>query len=453
MRGLLKPVETNSDAGRSLERYRRIAISAASSALAQAVSIGTGVLMVPLALSYLGSERYGLWITLSAVVSMFGFADLGLGNGLLNAVAEADGKDDTELARSYISTAFFMVLALAVALAAVAAGTFAILDIDWANSFGTQSSIARSEVSPTIVVLVACFLVALPVTIVQRVQLGYQLGYVNSLFSSLGSILSLVGVAICVWTGRNLPAIALAVMAAPILAQAINGTVMLRKKPWLAPVIGLVNVERGRQLLRVGMLFFILQLAYAVAYQSDNVVIARILGAEAVTDYAIPLKLFMLAPMALSFVLTPLWPAYREAITRGDVDWVRKTLKRSIAAGLAISLIVGITLVFTGAPIVRFWSNGEVNPSTGLLLGLAVFLLCNSLDAPVAMFLNGMNVIGFQVIRSILMAALNISLSIVLVQSFGVVGAILGTVVAQIACLIIPSAFYVPRLLARLENR
>jgi len=52
---------------------------------------------VPLTLNYLGSEHYGLWMTISSVSVMLGFADLGIGNGVLNAVADAYGRDDYRL--------------------------------------------------------------------------------------------------------------------------------------------------------------------------------------------------------------------------------------------------------------------------------------------------------------------------------------------------------------------
>ena len=41
-------------------------------------------------------------------------------------------------------------------------------------------------------------------------------------------------------------------------------------------------------------MFFVMQCAFAVAYSSDNIVIAQVLGAAAVAAYAVPQKLFSL---------------------------------------------------------------------------------------------------------------------------------------------------------------
>jgi len=65
-----------------------------------------------------------------------------------------------------------------------------------------------------------------------------------------------------------------------------------------------------------------------------------------------------------------------------------------------------------------------------------------------AMLLNGANIVGFQVICSLLMGFSSIFLSIVLIQRIGLPGVIFGTLIAQLIFIFIPSAVYVPRLLS-----
>ncbi len=77
-----------------------------------------------------------------------------------------------------------------------------------------------------------------------------------------------------------------------------------------------VHLGTARPLLKTGSFFLVLQLTGLVAYSLDNVVIAQIMGSSAVQEYAVPTKLFGLAPTLLSFALAPLWPAYREAMAR-----------------------------------------------------------------------------------------------------------------------------------------
>lgn len=444
--------DTSTEEGRSADRYVRVAMSALSSAATQVIMIGVSLLMVPIALGYLGAERYGLWITLTSVLSIFSFADLGLGNGLLNAIGEANGKNDEKLASIYISTGFFLLSGIAIVLALVGLVVNLVMNPDWGSFFNLKSDLAAMEADTTIVVLFCSFILALPLSVAQRVRMGYQQGYINSVFGSAGSVLGLVGVIVVVSLDSGLPWVAGSVIAAPLVAQLLNSALLLKKRPWAMPRWNLFEADKAKALLRIGVLFFILQLSSGIGFTSDNLVIANILGPEAVTSYAVPLKLFSLAPLALSFVLTPLWPAYREAVTRGDTKWVQVTLHRSIQLGLGMNVPIAIALVCFGRPIVELWSGGGVTPSLDLLIGMGIFVILNGFVGPSAMLLNGLNVVLFQVICSLAMALVNISLSIVLVNAIGVAGAIYGTVIALLLCIVIPTALYIPRLLERLGD-
>ena len=80
-------IDTASQTGRSHERHRRVAWTALTSAMAQAMSLVTLLITAPLSLDYLGVERYGLLITITSFAALLNFADLGIGNGLINAVS------------------------------------------------------------------------------------------------------------------------------------------------------------------------------------------------------------------------------------------------------------------------------------------------------------------------------------------------------------------------------
>src|SRR5439155_16672913 len=112
----LRPFDTASQTGRSHERHRRVAWTALTSAMAQAMSLVTLLITAPLSLDYLGVERYGLLITITSFAALFNFADLGIGNGLINAVSSAHGRDDPQEVAVAVSSAFFVLCAVALIL-------------------------------------------------------------------------------------------------------------------------------------------------------------------------------------------------------------------------------------------------------------------------------------------------------------------------------------------------
>lgn len=44
---------------------------------------------VPLLINSLNQDRYGIWLTITTIVSWIAFFDIGLGNGLRNKLAES----------------------------------------------------------------------------------------------------------------------------------------------------------------------------------------------------------------------------------------------------------------------------------------------------------------------------------------------------------------------------
>jgi O-antigen/teichoic acid export membrane protein len=416
-----------------------------ASLAARGVGIFTVLISVPLTVHYLGAEQYGLWVTITSVVVLFGFADLGLSNGLMNAVSEAHGKGDRELAQADVSSAFYLLGGAATVLALAFAAAYGF--VPWSGVFNVSSSTAAAVAGQATVVFVGITLVSLPFGVVPKIRLGYQEGFKSSIWDAVGNLLSLGGLVLAVAAKASLPWLILAIGVGPLLATLLNGAALLRGRPWLAPRMRLATRFAAGHIVRLGLGFFVLQLVAVVAYQTDNVVIAQILGVAAVTQYAVPMRLFMTVPLLLSFWLMPLWPAYREALTRGDDAWVRRTLIRSLVISVGVSIPLSAVLVLFGGPLLNLWVGDSVTPTTSLLLALGLWMVVYSVSITMAVFLNGANVIGFQVVIAICMMVVNLGLSIVLTHLVGVSGPAWGSTVAVTFCVLLPDAWYVRRLL------
>lgn len=59
-----------------------------------------GLLLVPLTLEYVDSEKYGIWMALSSMVAWISFFDIGISNGLKNRLAEALACQDYDLCKN-----------------------------------------------------------------------------------------------------------------------------------------------------------------------------------------------------------------------------------------------------------------------------------------------------------------------------------------------------------------
>src|ERR1700743_469129 len=106
---------TKASSNRGLERYRRAGITASSSFIAKALNILISFLSVPLTVHYLGAERYGVWLTISSLITWMSMTDFGLaGVALVNVLSEASGKEDRVSAQQYTASAWWALTGVSV---------------------------------------------------------------------------------------------------------------------------------------------------------------------------------------------------------------------------------------------------------------------------------------------------------------------------------------------------
>jgi len=442
------PFDVSTPAGRSKERLRRIVLSTGTALLARVITAFAALISVPLTIHYLGTERYGLWMTISSVIVLLGFADLGMGNGLVTAVAEAHGHDDRQAAQQAVSSTFFFLSAIAVLVLT----TFFILYpfVSWSRIFNVTSDLAMRESGPAMTVFILCFALNLPLGVVQRVQMGYQEGYLNSLWQSAGSVLGLLALLLAVQVNAGLPWLVLALAGAPVLAAGLNWLVEFgKRRMWLMPAVHRFLWSAGKAILSNGLLFFVLSVLYLVGIASDNLIIAQVLGAEAVASYAVTQKLFV-SLQFFSFVSYPLWPAFGEALARSDYVWARRAYSRSLLLGMGIGVATITPLLLFGQRIIGWWAGAEVVPSGILLVGWAGWFLVSSYGATAAPLLNSRaDLLRKQVVFQTLATFSSLGLKIVLAHYLQSAGVIWGGVIGYGIFLVIPTLLVAKGVLAK----
>jgi O-antigen/teichoic acid export membrane protein len=440
----LRAFETDTAQGRSQERHRRVALTSIASVAKKLITGVSLLISIRLTLSYLGNERYAVWVVISSTLSMLTWSDLGLGNGLINIIAECHGKEDRVAARQSVASALFMLSCVAVLI--LAAASVAFPHVNWASYFKISDIRAKAEYTHTFVVCLLCFALGLPLGVVSRIHSGLQEGYINDLYASVGSLVGLLGILIAIHLRLGLVWLALAMAGAPLLMSAVNAAhVFVFSHPWLLPRPTDIHAKMSAMLLRSGSLFLVLQLSLAIAFQSDNVVIARVMGVGVVPQYSLPSRLFQFVPLLFSFLLSSLWPAYREAVARGDLAWAERTFYRSLASSIGISLPIVGALFLLGPFLLHLWVGNAVHFSLALLIALSVQVLVNAAYNPISNFLNGMGVLGPQAIFTVAMAVVNITLSILLTRKIGISGVVWGSSISLLLCSIGPGMFYAKR--------
>jgi O-antigen/teichoic acid export membrane protein len=433
---------------RTRERERRILRSGVASSAHQVLSALCTLVAVPLVIRRLPAEEFGVWITLSAVIILLGFLDLGVGSALVGRMARAQAVGDRDHAQEMLSSAFYGLAAVSALLAAVFWLVYP--HVSWATLLGVESAGSRQAAATSVAVVVAGILLSVPLSVAARAQTGLQEGEAVVLWRTSGTVVQLVATVVLYLADAGLVWFVLALTAGPVLGSLLNTVALFTgSRRWLRARWSRASLETFRGLGSTGFLFFLLLLASTMAYQSDALVVAHFLGSAEAGQYGVPFRLFMFVPSIVSIALVPLWPAYADAWEGGDGAWIRRTFWRSLGFALAANGAAGLGLLVLARPLLRLWVGDAVHPTTTFLVAMVVYVLVWGASGSIAMLLNGCNGVKFQLVVAVAMLAVNVPLSIALLDPLGVAGPVVGTIVAQAVMVLIPAAFYIPALLRR----
>lgn len=373
----LKPFDTSTPEGRSNERYRRAALTTATSMVAQFLGIFTGLAWIRLCISYLGKERYGLWMAVGSLVAWANLADLGLARGMQNHLSQANGQDDRPLANRYVSTGLATLTVAALGFALLAAPFVALLP--WTSILNVKNPALAHEARLVVAAVLACFLIQFPLSIVPTIYAAYQRGYIAAIFNILGSLLSLASLVLVMRADLTLPWLVMITSGTGIFLTIFNFGFALREMPWLRPKLSLVSIQTLRSLAGTSVALFLFQIGALLVNQTQSIIIARRLGLSYVADWTVFMRVHILPFILIQMIDTPLIPAFRESHVRGDHQWLRTAfwrvtkLKMLIAAGAVLLLLTlgNFAAGLIGGSQVTF--SWQMWAASGFLLVVAVW--------------------------------------------------------------------------------
>ena len=423
------------------QRYRRILKAVWAGGASRVLAGSVGLLTLPLAVRYLGAERYGVWATVTTTAVWINLLDLGIANTLTNHISRAYAVEDREEARRYFTNALALTLTVCVLVAAVFSAVFHY--VDWAGLLNVSRNLKAEEVNRTIAFGVGLVLLGLPANLGSKLLAGYQELHLNAYASATGAVASLIGLGLGILMRVTMPTLYLMSMGCITFASVGMLGLTIVRRPWLAPRLSSLDRSCSRQLLDSGSSFFLIQVAAAVVFSSDNIIVSHYLGAAEVTSYSVAWRAAGLAAMLQSLIFPALWPAYAEAYARRDYAWIRQAFAATMKGVVGLNLFCAFSLVVVGRDLIRVWVGAAGVPPIVLIYAMAIWIVVNGFMSMESCLLAALNRTRGQAILSISAAAVNVVLSIVLVRRIGAVGVISGTIASYLLVLIIPQTFIV----------
>ena len=429
----------------SSDRGRAAARTAIGAVLARPLNMLLSMAMTAVLVRFIGIDHFGTWAMWQNLAGVLGVFALGVPLSLMNHVSTARAAGDEQRLSQILSTAFFMMV--------VAGGIVIVVAAAWISVDDSLGGLARPDGHASDRAIAACaavFIVYaalnLAAGLFDRVTTAYQDGWISAGCQVAGSAISLALVGLACWLGASLPIVAAGWAAGALLGLAINAVVAReRYGSWAVPRLAAFSSREMSRLLADGWQFMLLGFIGLITLQSDPLLIgiwdafqAAPGGSRAVAEMAIPLRFFNIASAVIFVFLGPLWPAYADARARGDIEWSRRTLVRSVlvTAGMAILLIVPATL--WGKTLLAWWVGEEVAVPASLLLAFGGWAMVTIVSYPVVMYLNGLGQLRFQLSMGLLFMLCVLPAKFLGLTWFGSTGMIVATMVVFILLQLVP---------------
>lgn len=393
--------------------------------LASVGGLAVSFLLVPVMVSGLGAERFGIW----ALALMFTVAsgyltmtDLGLQQSAVRLLADARREGDEEARQELFSTALAILGAIAVMIAPILMVV--------ADRLVTAFSIApelQDTAQATFVIVSAQVLVDLPAQ-APRAVLESEQRFVALRLVDLGRALALaVSIMVLLALDAGLVAIAVASFVTSTATFAAYLVASMRGAEGVRPSPNSVNRVRARSLLSFAAPLFALRVLSTIYRQMDKVILGVALTVTVVANYELASRVQAGMVVLMGAGAAVVLPA--ATLIRTEAARLRELVVRGTSYSMALFLPpIVVVLVFADA-LVQGWVGEGHEDAVPLVRLFFVWLALGTFDSVATVLLTSLGRLKPLVWLTTAWVASNLALSIALVAPLGAPGVLVSTVV------------------------
>lgn len=413
------------------ERSRAVKKNIISSILLRGISIMISFMLVPLTIGYVSAELYGVWLTLSSIMTWLGFLDIGFTQGLKNKLTEAIAYQDWNKGKALVSTTYIMMLIIFVPICILL--ECIIPFINWSELLNVDI-IYNIEIQRVMYVMIAFFCLQMVVNVIVSVIAAFQKVALSSSFTVIGQLLSLIIIFILTKTvPASLLSLAFSISAMPILVTIIASYVLFNGKyKNLAPSIKYFDKRLVGDLFNLGYKFFIINIQVVVLYQSTNILISNLSSPLDVTTYNIAYKYMNISMMLYTIITAPLWPAYTDAYVKQDFNWM-KNVRRKMTKIFLLSAVCNVIMVLFSQTVYSIWIGDDVYIPLQMTIMVALYVIVYCWMNLNGTLIVGMGTIKLQTIIDVIGMCVHIPLSLLLGKHFGAYGVLVSMIFINLA--------------------
>ena len=399
-----------------------------------AANVAINLLFTPIMLRLLGSSEYGLYNTVVSTISMLSILSLGFNSGYIRYYAKYKAENDEESISKL--NGLFLTIFFVIGFVALLCGAFLSFNLDIVFDNGLTER--EYEIARVLMLLLTFNLAFQFPTSVFRSIISAQEKYIFlKVAAILKSFCGPMASIILLLMGFRSIAMVLALVVFHLVDDIVHIYYAFKK---LKIKVSFGRLERGlfRSLFLYTIFIAINMLVDQVNWNVGKIILGRYKGTTAVSIYAVAYTIstsYNLFSTAISGVFTP--RIHKFISTAKDALQIKERVTSLfVRVGRIQFLILALVssgIVFYGKQfITEFWAGKDYSQSYYVLLLLilpATIPLVQNIGIEVQ---RAQNKHQFRSVVYLFMAAINLSISIMLSQRYGAVGAATGTATSML---------------------
>jgi O-antigen/teichoic acid export membrane protein len=378
------------------------------------------------------------------MVAWISFFDIGFTQGLRNKFAAAKAKGELHLAKIYVSTAYFFISLIFISL------WFVLMVINrfvnWSILLNLPQGMNK-EIINLASIIITYFCLQFIFKVINTLLIADQRPSLASLLDLLGQILSLIAIyLLTIYTKGSLINLGLALTIAPtIIIVGANFFFFGTKYKDFAPSYHYVKKEYTKDIVSLGLKFFVVQIAAVIQYQTILFLIAHYFNTLQVTSYNIAFKYFGVLQMAFMILVTPLWSGATDAYTKSDFDWIRNAVKKYLFILVFFVLVGSVMLTFAESVYGVWLGKNTIYVPFNISLLCYIFFSISMFGSIFVFVINGIGALKIQFYTSLITAFgfVVLSISLIKIFHFGIESILISSIISNVFGLIIaPLQYY-----------
>lgn len=401
------------------------------------------------AVNYFGSETYGLFALITSL-----FAYLSLANfGIPWAAATMHAQLKHKVTKQRLAKIAFGLTAVLSVIFLLAVTFVSIVSPGWINILGEIPKGISTVAFWFVLINLIGFIVYLPFTVFSQILVFSNLSYQVKVIDAIRYLGNVVALLLVSFIGLSIADYAVSTVFLMLLAGIAYLIYLRRYYDSLSASDFMDNKEQvtAHKVLIKGGYFWLNGLAGVVIINTDAIVVSHIFGLSMVAKYSVMATFLTLALVVISQLMNVINPLYPKLLTQGVTNEKNKQKLELISNGTVVglgfvALLFSVIIPVFSEKILTIWlANDTLYPGnlTSLALSLYFGMLMISLVPYSMMAVMGEARSLFKL--TLLEAALNLSLSIMLVLYVGIAGVFIGSAVANGLVTLIWCGYYVNR--------